>query len=61
MKYEKFVLQKKKITYKNRTAFNEATMVEFGVSVAKTSSGRQFLTLLPFWHKASLREFGKSR
>ena len=61
MKYEKFVLQKKKIKYKNRTAFNEDTMVEFGVSVAKTSNGRQFLTLLPFWHKASLREFGKSR
>ena len=58
MKYEKFVLQKKKITSKNRTAFNEATMVEFGVSVAKTSNGRQFLTRPRFGKKASLREFG---
>ena len=57
MKYDKFILQKKKITCKDRTAFNEATMVEFGVSVAKTSNGRQFLTLLPIWQKASLREF----
>ena len=58
MKYENFFLQKKKITSKNRTAFNEATMVEFGVSVAKTSNGRQFLTRPHFAQKASLREFG---
>ena len=38
--------------------FNYAPEVLFGVSVAKTSNGRQFLTRLRFGQKASLREFG---
>jgi len=38
--------------------FNYAPEVLFGVSVAKTSNGRKFLTRLPFGQKASLREFG---
>ena len=37
--------------------FNYAPEILFGVSVAKTSNGRQFLTRLCFGQIANLREF----
>ena len=46
-----------KIVLSKPGCFNYAAEILFGVSVAKTSNGRQFLTRLCFGQIANLREF----
>ena len=58
MKFGQCLLQSTKTALPKPDCFNYAPEILFGVSVAKTSNGRQFLTRLRFVQKASLREFG---
>ena len=58
MEFTEYVQTLKKTVLSKNDCFNYAPEVLFGVSVAKTSKGRQFLTRLPFGQKASLRKFG---
>ena len=57
MKYRQCVLQLTKTALPKPECFNYAPEILFGVSVAKTSNGRQFLTRLCFGQIANLREF----
>ena len=58
MEFTEYVQALTKTVLSKPGCFNYAPEVLFGVSVAKTSNGRQFLTRLRFVQKASLREFG---
>ena len=58
MKLGEHVLQLTKTALPKPNCFNCSPKILFGVSVAKTSDGRQFLTRPRFGKKASLSEFG---